>query len=120
MMEAKRSRTKAERRAIPLGFVMGAVGLVLLVLILGVVHLRLQQSNHDLGEKLRASEFELRNIQETNAVLYKELGVMRMPENVLKRAQSMGLELNTVTVTQIVRVPEVEVNLPGGGEEGGR
>ena len=112
-MNTRTNRSQPGWKFLPFKFVLGSIGLVLLILILGVVHLRLQQQNHDLGEKLRACEFELRNIRETNSVLSKELGRLKTPENILKRAGNMNLELSPVIVTQIVRLPEVEVPTPG-------
>ncbi|MDI9400660.1 MAG: hypothetical protein ACOX2U_10400 [Limisphaerales bacterium] len=112
-MNTRRNKSKIGWKVLPFKFALGSIGLILLVLVLGVVHLRLQQQNHDLGERLRACEFELRNIRETNSVLSKELGRLKTPENILRRAGNMGLELSPVTVTQIVRIPEVEILTPG-------
>lgn len=100
---------KKAKKAVSASFILSIVGCVFLVLILGVVYLRLQQTNHDLGERLRASELELRNIQETNSVLMQELSLLKTPENMLQRAEAMGLNLRQTTITQIIRLPEVEL-----------
>ena len=100
---------KGEMKSLPyLFFVLTAGAVVLLILILGIVRIRLDQRNHDLGEKIRACETELRNIKQTNEVLAKELILLKSPDNIFKRAEQEGIYWNYTSPTQIVRLPEVD------------
>lgn len=100
---------KGEKKSLPyLFFVLTAGTVVLLVLILGLVRIRLDQRNHDLGERIRACEMELRNIKQTNEVLAKELILLKSPDNIFKRAEQEGIYWNYTSPTQTVRLPEVE------------
>ncbi|MBP5760152.1 MAG: hypothetical protein J6W90_02085 [Verrucomicrobia bacterium] len=100
---------KGEKKSLPyLFFVLTAGTVVLLVLILGLVRIRLDQRNHDLGERIRACEMELRNIKQTNEVLAKELILLKSPDNIFKRAEQEGIYWNSTSPTQTVRLPEVE------------
>ena len=100
---------KGEKKSLPyLFFVLTAGTVVLLVLILGLVRIRLDQRIHDLGERIRACEMELRNIKQTNEVLAKELILLKSPDNIFKRAEQEGIYWNYTSPTQTVRLPEVE------------
>ncbi len=100
---------RGEKKSLPyLFFVLTAGTVVLLVLILGLVRIRLDQRNHDLGERIRACEMELRNIKQTNEVLAKELILLKSPDNIFKRAEQEGIYWNYTSPTQTVRLPEVE------------
>jgi len=100
---------KGEMKSLPyLFFVLTAGTVVLLILILGIVRIRLDQRNHDLGERIRACETELRNIRQTNEVLAKELILLKSPDNIFKRAEQEGIYWNYTSPTQIVRLPEVD------------
>ena len=100
---------KGEKKSLPyLFFVLTAGTVVLLVLILGLVRIRLDQRNHDLGERIRACEMELRNIKQTNEVLAKELILLKSPDNIFKRAEQEGIYWNYTSPTQTVRLLEVE------------
>lgn len=105
-MSKSRNNSGDVRHPFPHKSVMMAVMAVVFVLVLGLLQVRLQQENYELGEKVQIYKLELDRTRKTNTGLNNEVINLCSSNKVLLRAETMNLNLNLTALTQNVYLPD--------------